>query len=242
MRFFSYINGVSYVFEGYMANEFTYSIQCSPSQIVPFNEVRDVIYQSCALAGNKPGSLFVEGSDYIGAAFGYSRGHLWRNVGVVIAFTVLYIIPTIIASELLPFVGSGGGSTVFAPTKRAKRVVRQSEAHQDDLEANAVKSTGAGNQYELALKRSTSERTARTSRSQGERKSHPDIEQRPAFTWKDLNYTVDGHHLLNNIDGYVKPGEMTVRIPRLSLLHPLMRLHSGLNGRFRGGKDNCMSL
>jgi ATP-binding cassette subfamily G (WHITE) protein 2 (SNQ2) len=207
MRFLSYINGVSYVFEGFMVNEFTYSIPCSPSQIVPFNEARDVTYQSCAFAGNKPGSLSVEGPDYLNASFGYSHTHLWRNIGIVIAFTVLYIIPTIVVSELLPFAGSGGGNTVFAPTKEARRAVRQSEAHQDDPEANANKGPGADIQFDLVSTRSTSERTAH---SQDEKRSRPDIEQRPIFTWKDLNYTVNGHHLLKNVDGYVKPGEMTV--------------------------------
>src|ERR1700689_1443770 len=139
MKFLSYINGISYVFEGFMVNEFTYSMQCSPAQIVPFNQARNITYESCAFAGNKPGTLFVEGSDYLSASFGYSHSHLWRNVGVVIAFTALYIIPTIIASELLPFAGGGGGTTVFAPTKKAKRAVRQCETRQNVPEANAVK-------------------------------------------------------------------------------------------------------
>jgi hypothetical protein len=214
MKFLSYINGVSFVFEGYMINEFTYSIGCSPAQIVPFSEVRDATYQSCAFAGNKPGSLSVEGSDYLGASFGYSHTHLWRNVGVIIAFTIIYIIPTIIASELLPFTGGGGGNTVFAPTKRAKRAIRQSEALRNDPEANAIKTTTSDIQFNPALTRSTSECTARTSdlHSQREKKFPPDIEQRPIFTWKNLNYTVNGHHLLNNVDGFIKPGEMTVYI------------------------------
>ena len=67
------------------------------------------------------------GSDYLKASFGYSHTHLWRNVSIVVVFTALYIIPTIIAPELLPFAGGGGGSTVFAPTKNAKRAARQSE-------------------------------------------------------------------------------------------------------------------
>lgn len=213
MKFLSYINGVSYAFEGYMVNEFTYSIQCSPAQIVPFNEARDVSYQSCALAGSKPGSLFVAGSDYLQTAFGYSHTHIWRNVGVVIAFTVLYLIPTIVASELLPFVAVGGGATIFAPTKRTKRAMRQPEAQwDDDPEAKAVRGSVASNPLDLALKYSAAgKRPAQISDMDDEWKKFPrDLEQKAIFTWKDLNYTIDGHGLLNNIDGYVKPGEMTV--------------------------------
>jgi ATP-binding cassette, subfamily G (WHITE), member 2, SNQ2 len=208
MKFLSYINGLSYVFEGYMTNEFTYSIQCSPSQIVPFNQARDAAFQSCAFAGNKPGSLFVEGSDYLSASFGYSHTHIWRNVGVVIAFTALYLIPTIIASELLPFAGGGGAATVFARTTRAKRAMRQSQVQKDDLEGNSIQGTDVGNPLDLVSQHSSSIRT-RTSTS-GDKKRREDLDQKPIFTWKDINYTIDGHHLLDNIDGYVKPGEMTV--------------------------------
>jgi ATP-binding cassette, subfamily G (WHITE), member 2, SNQ2 len=222
LKFLHYINGVSYVFEGYLVNEFTYSIPCSSSQIVPFNEARDTAYQTCAVAGSKPGSLFVEGSNYLSVSFGYSHTHLWRNVGVVIAFSVLYIIPTIIASELLPFAGEGGGSTIFARTKRAKRAIRQSETRKDDLEANAVHRTTGADQLDRVSTHSASERTTRTAGSQDEKKTPPDLEHKPIFTWKDLNYTIDGHHLLNNISGYVKPGEMTVRILGSNIWHPLM--------------------
>lgn len=208
MKFLSYINGVSYVFEGFMVNEFTYAMACAPAQIVPFNEARDPNYQSCTIPGNRAGSLSVEGSDYLQASFGYSHAHLWRNVGVVIAFTVLYLIPTIIASEFLPFAGGGGGFTIFAATKNAKRAAKQVEARKDDPEANAVHGRGAGNQLDLAS--SNSERTARSEMGD-ERKSKKDLDQRPVFAWRDVHYTVDGHHLLNGIDGYVKPGEMTVR-------------------------------
>ena len=208
MKFLSYINGVSYAFEGYMVNEFTYSIQCSPAQIVPFNEARDVSHQSCALAGSKPGSLFVAGSDYLQTAFGYSHTHIWRNVGVVIAFTALYLIPTIIASELLPFAGGGGAATVFARTTRAKRAMRQSQVQKDDLEGNSIQGADVGNPLDLVSQHSSSIRT-RTSTS-GDKKRREDLDQKPIFTWKDVNYTIDGHHLLDNIDGYVKPGEMTV--------------------------------
>jgi hypothetical protein len=210
MRFLSYINGVSYVFEGYMVNEFTYSIKCSPGQIVPFNEARDVNYQTCALPGNKGGSLSVESSDYLNASFAYSHTHIWRNVGIIIAFTILYIIPTVIASEILPFVSSGGGSTIFAPTKMARRAVRQSEVRQDDPEANAVKGTETSNPHALISSRPPSECTVRAPDSEDKMITRRDLEQRPIFTWKSVNYTVNGHRLLNSIDGYVKPGEMTV--------------------------------
>lgn len=204
MKFFSYINGVSYVFEGFMVNEFTYSMPCSPAQIVPFNTPQDAAHQSCAFTGNQAGQLSVQGSDYLSTAFGYSHSHLWRNVGVVIAFSILYLIPTIIASEFLPFAGGGGGTTLFAPTKRARNSVKEAEARADDPEANAVAVEKPG----TASSSSNSDRTAQVAVE--DRQTTKEFDEKPVFTWRNVHYTIDGHHLLNDIDGFVKPGEMTV--------------------------------
>ncbi|KZP09293.1 hypothetical protein FIBSPDRAFT_938543 [Athelia psychrophila] len=203
MKFLSYINGISYVFEGFMVNEFTYSIPCAPGQIVPFNTAVDATYQTCAFQGNVPGSLAVPGAAYLQTAFGYSHNHLWRNVGVVIAFTALYLVPTVIASELLPFAGGMGEFMVFARTKNAKRAAREAKAskERDDPERDAQ---GA----ELELVASRSDRTAR-SESGDERKGGRDLDAKPVFTWTDVRYAVSGLELLDGIDGYVKPGKMT---------------------------------
>lgn len=207
MRFLSYINGISYVFEAFMVNEFTYDILCAPTQIVPFNAVQNAAYQTCAFQGNTPGSLSVPGAAYLSSAFGYSHSHLWRNFGVVIAFTVLYLVPTIIASEYLPFAGGGGGFTVFAKTKNAKRAENDAKkSRKNDPEAGAVKAVKPGE--ELALVSSNSDRTARSESGNG-KGGLKDLDAKPVFTWKDVRYTVNGKDLLNGIDGYVKPGEMT---------------------------------
>lgn len=191
MKFLSYINGVSYVFEGYMVNEFTYPISCSPAQIVPFNAPFSPVHQSCAFPGNRPNSpdLAVQGADYLRSAFGYEHKNLWRNVGVVIAFTVLYLVPTVLAAEMLPFAGEGSGSggMVFARRKSKK----------EDLEKG--------------ISRQGSDRTARVQEEE-EKNTGKELDGKAVFTWKDVNYTIDGHHLLVNVDGYVKPGEMTVGV------------------------------
>lgn len=66
-------------------NELAFPMKCDPSMIVPFGEARDIAYQTCALAGSKPGSLIVQGSDFLGESFGYTHHHLWRNVGVIVS-------------------------------------------------------------------------------------------------------------------------------------------------------------
>jgi hypothetical protein len=59
------------------------------------------------------------GSDYLRASFECPHTHLQHNVSIIIVCTTLYIIATIIASEIPPFTDGGGGSTVFA-TKNPK--------------------------------------------------------------------------------------------------------------------------
>ncbi|KAF7965972.1 hypothetical protein HWV62_40705 [Athelia sp. TMB] len=203
MKFLSYINGISYVFEGFMVNEFTYAIPCAAASIVPFGAPAPsgTAYQTCAFPGNTPGSLSVPSASYLATAFGYSHSHLWRNVGVVIAFTVLYLVPTIVAAELLPFAGGGAGFTIFARTKNAKRAAKlaKAQAAHPDPEAKA--------DLALSPSRSASERTVGA--REDEKPRAVDLDARPVFTWRDVHYAVAGKDLLNGIDGYVRPGQLT---------------------------------
>ncbi|KAK0559020.1 ATP-binding cassette transporter snq2 [Tilletia horrida] len=225
MIFLSYIQGLSYAFEGLIANEFSYPIDCAPSQIVPFGEVRDVQYQTCALTGSKPGSIVVQGEDYLQTTFGYSRSHIGRNIGVVIAFCVLYLIPTVIASEIMNFGGSGGGVTVFARTKRAKaQLADASVVPKQDIEAASdqlkpsragsdVTRTGDDDTIAHADNKEKTPVAGFNSSQKGAAALHKHVpaSERPIFTWSDINLQLPngGRKLLQHVDGYVKPGTMT---------------------------------
>ena len=129
-----------------------------------------------------------------------TRSHLWRNWAVVVAFTVLYILITAVASELFSFVGGGGGTLVFKQSKKAKQQVTASASPPADEEkagnpgGSSVSSdlTQTGDHKDSALQEiSKSEKV---------------------FTWSNLEYSVPYQggqkKLLNKISGYAKPGVM----------------------------------
>jgi ATP-binding cassette subfamily G (WHITE) protein 2 (SNQ2) len=192
-----YVNPIAYSFEAVLTNEFSdRTMQCAPGQLVPQGPGVDPAYQGCSLTGASPNSNTVSGADYLSVSFAYSRSNLWRNFGVVIAFTVLYLLVTVIATETVSFAHTGGGALVFAKTKRAKQAVKE-DAPADEESVVAGESTSSssdtvGNQEEDALESISSSESV--------------------FTWKDVEYTVPyqggERKLLNKVNGYAKPGVM----------------------------------
>lgn len=227
----NYVNGISYAFEGMLANELNYDIQCNPMQIVPFNQVRDVAYQTCALTGGRPGSIVVPSRDYLSTTFKYSRSTISYNWAVLIAFTVLYFIPTLIAAEAIDWTGGGGGVTVYARTKQAIAMMKgDSKATPDDVESKGVEKTPAQakrveSDHSMAndSTRANSEGRANgtsdnsskdiavtKAEDKGQELNDEEIENRAIFTWKDVNLQLaSGRKLLQHIDGWVRPGQLT---------------------------------
>ena len=220
MIWLSYAQPISYAFEGFLANELNYPIDCAPAQIVPFGQVRDAAYQTCSLTGSVPGSLVVSSANYLSVTFGYSRSHIGRNVGVIIAFSVLYLIPTVIGAEIMSFGGAGGGVTVFARTKAAKaKLAAAKPARSDDVEEKAAvvaDHPSSGSDSNGSITRANSPATSGGKKSNGNidknvaAKSAEELDQKAIFTWKDVSLTLPtGRKLLDDITGYVKPGTIT---------------------------------
>ncbi|KAF1943441.1 hypothetical protein EJ02DRAFT_400483 [Clathrospora elynae] len=191
-----WINPVGYSFEAVLSNEFSdRTMQCAPSQLVPQGTGVDPAYQGCSLTGASPNSNTVPGADYLQTAFNYSRSNLWRNFGVVIAFTVLYLLVTVIATETVSFAHSGSGALVFKKSKRAKKAVKEESLADEEKvvpgESISNSSNNAANEEEAMESISSSD---------------------SVFTWKDVEYTVPyqggERKLLNKVNGYAKPGVM----------------------------------
>lgn len=127
-----------------------------------------------------------------------SRTHLWRNFGAVVGFTVLYILVTVVAVELLPFENSGGGATVFKRSKRTKQMAKREKGHSTNDEEKGDQSATA---RPVPFESETCEQALhRISTSQ------------KVFTWTDIEYSVPYQggqkKLLNKVSGYAKPGSM----------------------------------
>ncbi|KAK3066382.1 ATP-binding cassette transporter snq2 [Teratosphaeriaceae sp. CCFEE 6253] len=187
-------------------------MECAPSQLVPQGPGVDPAYQGCAIAGAQVNSRTVSGSDYLQTTYNYSRSHLWRNFGVVIAFIVLYILVTALATELFSFTSEGGGALVFKKTKRAKKTAEKLAAPADEEKALdlAVGSSGsdASSKKETGLSNDSQDgQEAREDAAMGKITKSESI-----FTWRDVEYTVPymggERKLLNHVNGYAKPGIM----------------------------------
>ncbi|KAF1989863.1 ABC drug exporter AtrF [Aulographum hederae CBS 113979] len=197
-----YINPLSYAFEAVLTNEFSdRTMDCNPQQLVPQGPGVDPAFQGCGLTGAAPNSKVVAGSDYLQATYTYTRSHLWRNFGVVIAFGVLYILVTAVATELFSFTSGGGGALIFKKSKKAKKALEEpspADEEKGGLDGAVGKEVGGDN--ELSRQKTEEETLEALAKSDS------------VFTWKDVEYTVPymggERKLLNKVTGFAKPGKM----------------------------------
>ncbi|KAH6646514.1 ABC-2 type transporter-domain-containing protein [Truncatella angustata] len=203
-----WVNPVSYSFEGVISNEFSgRTMQCAASQLVPQGPGVQSGYQGCAISGADINAHSVSGDAYLSSSFGYSRSNLWRNLGVVIAFTVLYLVITLIATELFSFAASGGGALIFKKTRRAKSQAKKAGSPMDDEEK-----TG-GEDGDRSNDSSTSKLGDSPGTGDNENRALAQLTKSESiFTWRDVEYTVPylggERKLLNKVNGYAKPGLM----------------------------------
>lgn len=193
-----YVNPLSYSFEAVLANEFSgRTMDCASSNLIPQGPGVETAYQGCSLTGSSVNARSVSGSAYIGTTYSYTRSHLWRNFGVIIAFTVLYLLVTVFATEMFSFTAQEGGAIMFKKTRRAKKQVQQAPA--DEEKAG---NSGSASEGERLEQQRTREEEALNQISSSE----------SVFTWKDVEYTVPyqggERKLLNKVSGFAKPGRM----------------------------------
>lgn len=205
-RWIQYINPVSYVFESLMVNEF-HNRQFECAQFVPsgglYSNVAPV-NRVCTTTGADPGSSTVNGTDYLRVSFEYYNSHKWRNMGIVIAYIVVFLFVYIGLTEWNKGAMQKGEIILFlkGSLKKVKKQREQQNAKSDDIENNipnekisysdAMEKDGSGNSSAYDDKVET---------------------QKQIFHWKDLTYQVkiksEQRVILNHVDGWVKPGQIT---------------------------------
>ena len=213
----TWVNPISYSFEAALANEFTgRTMQCADAQLVPQGEGVDPRFQGCAVSGATIGSTNVTGEAYLATTYNYSRSHLWRNFGVIIAFGVLYILITVFATETVNFAsGKGAGALVFKKSRRAKKAAQKAAVPTDEekagIEAGGILSSGSSTTRIGQIKEEGGHED--TGKENGDHEALQQLAKSDSiFTWKDIEYTVPymggERKLLNKVSGYAKPGVM----------------------------------
>lgn len=148
----------------------------------------------CSPVGSRPGQNFVDGDAYINLSFNYYKSHEWRNLGILFALMIGLCAAYLIATEFVSAQQSKGEVLLF------RRGMVPKIASEDDEEAKQDdRLTPEGVLAEKTL-------------SAGD--IPPSIEKQTAiFHWEAVNYDIkiksEGRRILNDVDGWVKPGTLT---------------------------------
>ncbi|KAI5299871.1 hypothetical protein KEM55_001322, partial [Ascosphaera atra] len=218
LHWFMWLNPIQYTFEALIANEFyDQEFTCTSDTIGPQGPRASQPYQACLVQGSEPGRLSVNGARYIKSNFTYTRHHLWRNFGVVIAWFILYVLITMAGMEMQKGQQSGKSMTVYRREEAPKDVKRalagkdtkkpSDEEKHDEKESN-MRSSSSGD-----------ESAAGEDNQAGANNGADDMgisTTGATFTWQHVNFSVPSgggqKQLLQDVQGYVRPGRLTCMI------------------------------
>lgn len=172
-----------------MENEFVnFNLTCAGQNLVPNGPgYTNISNQVCTLQGAITGTDIVVGSEYISRTFNYFPSELWRNFCIILAFTAVFMVLNGLLSEVVLYGASGRTITFFKKENKEREILNE-----------------ALSQHRSERKRGLSSNTDTEKLS---------IESKRVLTWEALNYDVPVKgkklRLLNDIYGYVRPGELT---------------------------------
>ncbi|KAF2971491.1 hypothetical protein GQX73_g2127 [Xylaria multiplex] len=186
-RWLAYIDPVQYAFGALMGSETGgLTLECVEPQFIPYGGNYEEIYRGCSAPGSTPGQSTYSGAEYLKAQYGDFTQHIWRNVGIVIAFWIFFAIMASIGFEL-NLERAGGSKILF-----------EKRAHLKSLSEREDKEKGI------------------TCETIGIQMNEPQAEDRrtdgTVFTFRDINYFVHASgfekQLLRNVSGFVTPGKL----------------------------------
>ncbi|KAG4432132.1 hypothetical protein IFR05_012387 [Cadophora sp. M221] len=177
-----WVNPVFYAFEILIANEF-HGREFTCSSIIPSYTPLQGDSWICSAVGSVAGRSTVNGDAYIATQYHYYYSHVWRNLGILFAFLVVFMLIYFVATEINSATSSAAEVLVFQRGHVPAYL-------QNGSDLGAV----------------TAERS-----DEAEMKALEP--QKDIFTWKDVVYDIEikgeGRRLLDNVSGWVKPGTLT---------------------------------
>ncbi|CAM1502438.1 Fc.00g044220.m01.CDS01 [Cosmosporella sp. VM-42] len=200
-RWLNYIDPIAYAFESLIVNEFHgQDYKCDafiPSNLVDGYTNLAAENHVCSAVGSLPGDDFVNGDRYADLMWGYKWEHRWRNLGIIIAFTILFLGTYMISAELVSEKKSKGEVLVYRRGHKPVAIANAEKKHSDPEAAMA-------NIGPIV----TAERSRGNNKETGML-----MEQTSVFQWHDVCYDIkikgEGRRILDHVDGWVKPGTLT---------------------------------
>ncbi|KAH6849603.1 ABC-2 type transporter-domain-containing protein [Chaetomium sp. MPI-CAGE-AT-0009] len=192
-----WLNPVFYALESTFLNEFAGQqfpcVDYVPSG--PGYESVETHQTVCSVTGSVPGQPFVDGAAYLEASFGFNPAHRWRNLGIIIAYMLLFLVLHLVGTEYVASERSKGEVLVF--TRKAM--------------SRKPHGTGLNDAETGGPAYATQKQTGSPSDSDG---GTSGVEkQTKVFHWKDVCYDIkikgEPRRILDNVDGWVKPGTLT---------------------------------
>ena len=188
-----YLNPISYGFESVVVNEF-HGRQFPCAQFVPSGPSYENIspeQRACAVKGSVAGADYVNGTAFVKVSYDHEFGHRWRNFGIILVFVVGLGALHLITTELVASARSKGEVLVFR-RKNLKAMAKRQKMDEETGRAAVVQAErpGSGSDVTSVVQK-----------------------QESIFHWEDVCYEVqiknETRRILQNVDGWVKPGTLT---------------------------------
>ncbi|CCD23783.1 ATP-binding cassette multidrug transporter PDR5 NDAI_0C01220 [Naumovozyma dairenensis CBS 421] len=202
-----YINPLSYLFESLMINEF-HGRRFACAQFVPFGPAYANINGTnriCSTVGAVAGQDYVLGDDFVKESYGYEHKHKWRSLGIGLAYVIFFLFLYLVLCEFNGGAKQKGEILVF-PQGIIRKMKKQGKI-QEKKAAGDIENAGGSNVSDKQLLNDTSEDSEDSNSGVGISKSEA------IFHWRNLCYDVqiktETRRILNNVDGWVKPGTLT---------------------------------
>lgn len=202
-----YLNPLSYLFESLMVNEF-HDRKFVCSAYIPSGPDYSTISGTervCTAVGSIPGNDYVLGDDFLSNSYNYHNRYKWRGFGIGLGYVVFFFFVYLLLCEYNEGAKQKGEILVF-PQSIVRKLKKQNKllekANVEDVEKSAGASTNITDKKLLQdSSDSTSDDEVGLTKSEA------------IFHWRNLCYDVqikkETRRILNNVDGWVKPGTLT---------------------------------
>jgi len=165
VRWFYWLNPLAYDFSAMMLNEFKdLNLQCVAQNLIPNGPgYKNAAYQVCTLAGGLSKEAYVDGANYLLAAFNFSQNHLKRNIAIMVAFIIGLLLVNVVVGEYITFDSSTMNVRAFkrrrktlADPENCERQQTLSNAASVDIASPKSVVTWEGINYTVPISRNSS--------------------------------------------------------------------------------------